>query len=406
MSKSSRNGEIDRLRAVAVIMVLMVHAADFFGYLQLGDKPLREFVSGMSVGVDLFFVISGFVVSGAIFPRIQTAIDRKGQGHVSFARFLKGFYARRVFRILPMSWVVLVLGLTSLFLLNGWTEPTEYALRTAVAALDFSANYFLYFNPPSHYSLSPFGHYWSLAIEEQFYLVYPLFLYLVPSNKRRFMVLGGLLALLTFVVRPLYLDLAIAQGHSRAQYATHFRADGILVGCMLYLLARTPFYAALFPFRQPSKALGTVLSVGAILAMTGAKWVLPPVFWIPMAVLISAFLVALASYQKDMVLAVPGFTGLLGWFGSRSYAIYLINWPALWILYACWTRWLSPGLGLAPPLEACSFMVSWLLVTLLLTEACYRLIEYPLMRYGASLSKELDAVEPGPAGAGGIAKGA
>ena len=148
--------DVEGLRAVAILLVVLYHA----------DAGL---VPGGYVGVDVFFVISGFLITGQLVRELQT------DGRISFL----AFYARRARRILPAALLVLVLtAVASALLLN--PLAAKRALDDVVSAVYFGANVHFaaqgadYFN--AGLSPSPIQHFWSLAVEEQFYIVWPLLL--------------------------------------------------------------------------------------------------------------------------------------------------------------------------------------------------------------------------------------
>ena len=371
-----RNAEIDRLRAVAVLMVLLAHIGDYLAVAGVADTAVMLRMKSMALGVDLFFVISGFVVSRVILAEI----DRLPHGNTrGWGNLLAAFYTRRAHRILPMAWLVLIVFSAALLPVWGDGAAWRYALATAGAAVTLWVNYFLYWFPPEHYSTSPFGPYWSLAIEEQFYLVYPLFLLAVRSTRARLLWLAGALLLIAAVLRPLYLDAAIAAGHSRAAFATHFRADGILAGCLLGVLAHEGALARLGSTVPTQRVIAWTAVLALLALMVEARARYPAVLSLPVVVTLSGALVVLASRQTGWIL--PG-TGLLGrsldWTGLRSYGIYLINWPLLWLMDGLWPAARAmDGAGLA------AFFTGWLGLTAMFSELCFRWIERPLIARGA-----------------------
>src|SRR5579871_4094083 len=144
--------DIDGMRAVAVIAVILFHA-------------FPDICPGGFIGVDMFFVLSGFLITGIIL----TGLSR---GEFSFS----GFYARRIRRIFPALFLVLVFSLAI-----GWCilTPGEWRLlaKSMLSGVVFASNLFQpsgvgYFDPPAH--TEPLLHLWSLGIEEQFYIVWPL----------------------------------------------------------------------------------------------------------------------------------------------------------------------------------------------------------------------------------------
>ena len=158
---------IDGLRAIAVIAVILFHA-DFLNVLP-----------GGFTGVDLFFVISGYVIS-------QSLCDR---GHSGFVDYLKAFYRRRLLRILPALLVVLVVTflVSALFVPQSWLS--EQNSRTGLAAFFGVSNVVLAWNPDTYFSpgaeLNPFLHTWSLGVEEQYYVVFPVLYFLWLRYKKK-----------------------------------------------------------------------------------------------------------------------------------------------------------------------------------------------------------------------------
>ena len=371
-----RNAEIDRLRAAAVLMVLVTHVGDYLAVAGAAETALMLRIKAMALGVDLFFVISGFVVSRVIL----TEIDRLPRDSLrGWGNFLAAFYTRRAYRILPMAWLVLIVFSAALLPVWGDGPAWRYALATAQAAVAFWVNYFLYWFPPEHYSTSPFGPYWSLAIEEQFYLAYPLFLLAVRSTQARLLWLAGALLLIAVVLRPLYLDAAIAAGHSRAAFATHFRADGILAGCLLGVLGHEGALARLGSTGPTRRVIAWTAVLALLALMVEARMRYPAALALPVVVVLSSVLVALASRQTGWILPGAGpFGRTLDWAGLRSYGIYLINWPLLWLIDGLWPAACAlDGAGLTV------LLAGWLGLTAMLAELCFRLIEGPLIARGA-----------------------
>jgi peptidoglycan/LPS O-acetylase OafA/YrhL len=155
--------DIDGLRAVAVIPVVLFHA----GVLYFG---------GGYIGVDVFFVISGFLITGILLEDIR-------KERFSIAKF----YERRARRILPALFIVLLFASIAAYKLLMPNDARDYG-RSLVATLFFASNIAFsremgYFDGPAE--LKPLLHTWSLAVEEQFYIVYPLFLFLVTRFFRK-----------------------------------------------------------------------------------------------------------------------------------------------------------------------------------------------------------------------------
>lgn len=158
-SKLSYRAEIDGLRAVAVVSVILYHAQMvLFG---------RDWFEGGFIGVDVFFVISGYLITRIIISELQL------EGSFSFLNF----YERRARRILPMLLVVILVSMPHAWQKLLPSDFVEYA-DSILASLSFGSNFFFYFRTTEYGAdsslLKPFLHTWSLGVEEQFYLVFPI----------------------------------------------------------------------------------------------------------------------------------------------------------------------------------------------------------------------------------------
>lgn len=158
-SKLSYRAEIDGLRAIAVVSVILYHAQMMlFG---------RDWFEGGFIGVDIFFVISGYLITRIILSELQT------KGSFSFLNF----YERRARRILPMLFVVIFASIPFAWQKLLPSDFIEYA-ESILASIFFGSNFFFYFSTTEYGAdsalLKPFLHTWSLGVEEQFYLAFPI----------------------------------------------------------------------------------------------------------------------------------------------------------------------------------------------------------------------------------------
>ena len=338
--------DINGLRAWAVMSVVLYH---------LGFPGLQ----GGFVGVDAFFVISGFLMTGLLLKGLDA-------GHVRVGAFLLA----RARRILP---ALLLLCLTLLVLGAGVLLPLDYKQLAShsLATLAFLSNHKYwgeagYFDASSHEKW--LLHSWSLSVEWQFYLLLPCLFFaawkLGLGRRALWRVLGGLLAA--------SLALSVWLSHrdpSAAYYGLHSRAWELLLGGLLHAL---PASAALGPRgRRLLEAAGFGLLVGSMLLINGR---LP---WPGLPALLPTLGTAgvLLAGRQDSWLTAPA---LMQYLGSRSYSIYLWHWPACVLL-----NYLGLGHQPGPQLAAFAGM-------LLMSELSWRFAEQSAGRW-------LSARAPGPA---------
>jgi peptidoglycan/LPS O-acetylase OafA/YrhL len=227
--------DIDWLRAIAVLAVVAFHF----------EAP----VYGGFVGVDIFFVISGYLITGIIQAELKT-------GAFSFARF----YERRVRRLLPALYVMVALSAIPSFHYLLTSERTEF-FRSATSVVTFTSNFFFwfrtgYFDPAA--TEKPLLHTWSLAVEEQFYLVLPVTLWLLwfAARGRRF-ALPALLAVLSLASFAFSIWLMKSGRSATAFFLSPPRAWEFLIGGLV----------AVEGFPVPRHALARTIARGAALVL-------------------------------------------------------------------------------------------------------------------------------------------
>lgn len=332
--------DIDGLRAIAVLSVAMFHFA------------VGPFQGGFA-GVDVFFVISGYLITGIIHKEIAA-------GEFTFA----GFYERRVRRIFPalfaMLLVVMAMGLPILL-----PSDLEHLGGSVIATLLFGSNILFwrqsgYFDASSQFN--PLLHTWSLSVEEQFYIGFPILLLLIERFARRQLVPVLLLLAATSFAICLYFQ---PLRPTAAFYLSPFRAWELIIGGLLAVNA-VP--------RIDSRHLREVVSGAALLTLAGSLFLLEegPNFpgWIAaFPVIATAVLLHTGASGDSLARRVLALRPLV-LIGLISYSFYLWHWPiAVYANYFGGMKPLPDGAGYA--LLALSMLVGW---------ASYRWVETPFRR--------------------------
>ncbi len=311
--------DIDGLRAIAVLSVVAYHAG-------LGVAP------GGYVGVDIFFVISGYVISTSLL----SDLDRR--------RFsITGFYERRVRRIFPALFVTLAATwcVAAAMFLPSYLE--DYGKSLAASAL-FGSN--LYFWKTSGYfangaALRPLLHTWSLSVEEQFYIFAPLTLAFI----HRFLARRWLLALAPLAAVSLALSILASHiGPTANFFLLPMRAWELVLGAMLSLRAPPPLPRAWM--RQTFATAGAAMMLGPVFLYTDATpfpgvTALPPCLGAAMLIYVGAG--AGPATAATRILARPPMVAI----GLISYSLYLVHWPIVSFYTYASLRAPGPAAGVA-----------------------------------------------------------
>lgn len=332
MSRGEYRPEIDGLRAVAVLLVLLYHAG--FGF------------SGGFVGVDVFFVISGFLITGLIL-REQTL------GTFS----LSAFWIRRIRRILPAStcMVAATLGVGACLLLPNdfsWLAESAFAQQ-----LLFSNVYFWasggYFDGPAE--LKPLLHTWSLAVEEQFYLLFPLLLVIFrrwPRRRLAFLLCG--LALVSLMAS----EYAARRSPTAGFYLLPTRAWELLIGSLLTFIPAPTWLKA-----WQRNLLGAV----GLIAIVASSWFYSSLTPFPGVAALSpclgAALFIYSSTQAPTLIARIMSLKPIVFIGLISYSLYLWHWPLFAFLKYYFERNVPLDVRAAAMLASIAIAyVSWTLI--------------------------------------------
>ena len=366
--------DIDGLRAIAVLSVVAFHA-------------FPNWVAGGFTGVDIFFVISGYLISTIIFENLD-------KGTFSFS----DFYARRIKRIFPALLTVLIACY-----LFGWltllADEFKQLGKHFVAGAGFVSNLVLW-NEAGYFDNSaetkPLLHLWSLGIEEQFYLIWPVVLWLGWKRKFNLLTLTILLAAVSF-----YLNMkGIKKDAVATFYAPHTRFWELLSGSLLAWITLYKvdairsigkkldgWIAAIMYREKPNndgKTLSHTLSFLGLLLLAYGFWrinkeVSFPGKWAVIPVLGAVLIIAAGptAWINRVILS----SRLTIWFGLISYPLYLWHWPIL--SFARIIESETPNISIRITAVLLAIVLAWL---------TYKLVEQPLRSEGYSSKIKVTAL--------------
>ncbi|KVP40825.1 acyltransferase family protein [Burkholderia ubonensis] len=365
-----RNLEIEALRGIAVILAIISH----LGNLLYWSDGIEQSQVAFWGGVDIFFAISGFVIANAFARRMRSA---RAQGE--FFREVGAFWVRRVFRIWPTAWlwIVITLAMSVAFNRSGVFGTPEANVSDLIAIVANVSNiHFARCLDQSTLLCGNNGQYWSLAVEEQFYLLFPL-LILLPRK--------WLVCLATLVV--VGWQVALMAMHWQSPYLYLMRVDSIFLGVALAYFAGTAHYQKWRPTWAANRFAAPLILLVLLMAPVHTSDYRPYTMMVSIA---GSVLVWLASYDRGYLLGEGLVRRVLTWIGARSFALYLAHNPVFWFTRELWTR-IQPGTTFDHT-YAIPFLATAIPLMLVLADLNYRLIESPLRRIGARLASR---VEPG-----------
>lgn len=347
---------IDGLRALAVLSVIAYH----FNF---------SWARGGFLGVDIFFVLSGYLITSTILPVNGNKLTLS----------LREFWIGRFRRLLPASYVMIVATFVWVLLFN--RELLNTVRGDAISSIFYTSNWWFIFHEISYFdsfgSPSPLKNLWSLAIEEQFYIIWPivlaigLYVFKKQSKFSLFVLIGALCSaiLMGMLYQP-------GTDPSRVYYGTDTRSFELLIGCWLALV---------WPMKRlSSKKLSTRLSNTLnITSMIAFSIFILCVFFVDeyqaflyrggmlLVCLNATILIACVCHPASILGKLLAWKPLL-WIGSRSYGIYL---------------WHYPVIVLGTPVHEIGNPVYWrvglqLVITLIIAELSYRFIEMPIRKHG------------------------
>ncbi len=353
---AARLAGLDGLRAIAVIAVVLFH---FFPAL----------LPGGFIGVDVFFVISGFLITGLLVSEYTRA------GRISLGRF----WQRRARRLIPPLIPVILVSCSIAFFIGG--DVLVGLGAQLLGATTFGYNWVAILNDASYFSVNEpelLRNLWSLAVEEQFYLVWPLLLMLILRVVRPRLRLAVVVAL--FVASAVWMSALFQPGTdpTRVYYGSDTHSFGLFAGAALALLLRRPSGN-----RNELPRLRPWLGAAAIAIIVGFALFLPEnstgtyrggLVAVSLASAVAIW-AGVRGGRFGQLLDAP----VLRYLGERSYGIYLWHWPVLVLIQLLWP----------PLLRSSSLLLIGLLatiITLSLAAVSYQYLELPVRRLGVRAS--------------------
>lgn len=346
---------LDGLRAIGVLAVLLYHAD-------------VAWMSGGFLGVELFFVVSGFLITTILLA------EMRAHGRID----LRNFWMRRARRLLPAAFALIIAALVATLLF--FPEEVAGLRGGALAGFGYVSNWFLIIDHQSYFESlgrpSLLRHLWSLAVEEQFYIVWPLVMVLLLGRLRRWQAVSLIVigAIASTVLMAYLYDLTADP--SRIYYGTDTRAAGLLIGSALAFLWESGWIRGAI-VRVPGLAADAI-GVAALAAIGYAFWRIgefeSQLYQGGFAAfgLVTALLIVVAMHPRSRLAGWVLERQPLRWIGLRSYSIYLWHWPVFML-----TR---PQLDVQ--IDGIELLAVRFAIVLALAEISYRLVEAPF-RSGA-----------------------
>lgn len=290
---------LDGLRGMAILLVVLYHNFSFISYFNYGW-----------LGVDLFFVLSGFLITDILLSTRNTG------------NYFKNFYSRRILRIFPLYYLSLLLFLVILPLLPGFTLDVRYYQEHQWWFWTYLQNWLLIFHPGGR--PVALNHFWSLAVEEQFYLVWPFVILFIRRPKK--LLIFCILALMAVIAARLYIwfNRSFFPGYQWLFLFT--RIDGILIGSMLAII----YHYNQTILRKFSTLLILLLAAFNFIIYFIEKERDFPV-WAIAGYTTFAAIFALLVYEsvkkEDRVISFIFNNAVLRFLGKYSYGFYIFHWP-------------------------------------------------------------------------------
>ncbi len=357
---------LDGIRGIAILLVLGMHTQ-------------IAFLQGGFIGVEVFFVLSGFLITTILLKEFDTS------GRIDF----RNFYIRRFLRLFP-ALILMLIVLNTFTLLFQTSEIQTAALKGSLVTLFYLSNWVRALNL---FDLVYLQHTWSLAIEEQFYIIFPLLLTTLLrlfSQKRVILIIAGL-SLFSWLWRVVLTSQGATM--ARVNFGLDTRLDGLLMGCVLALVLASTAYRPLKQVMRRVRYFASFLALGACCTILYCAITANEAHALTYEIMLSlvssstCFLILyVVTIESSPIKSILEFKPLV-LIGKISYGFYLLHWVFFNILvYFFRVSTITPGVAAAG--TAIAFAASLL---------SYQLIERPVLRLKSrfgSYTKEIVQRQP------------
>lgn len=380
ITKKGRIDDIEALRAIAVLFVVVAHA---HWLIPSGIYDTADRYIALWSGVDLFFAISGFVIARDFLPRLTATRNNEAFWNEAIA-----FWTRRVFRIWPTScaWLFIILVLSILFQGTNTFSSVRSNLASVTASLMQVQNIhqWLCIKTKTYAECGDAMLWWSLSLEEQFYIALPIVAFIFKKRLTTFLLF--LFAVQAFMPRDVW------------GFLWAIKTDAIAGGILLSIFASTTHYEMIRRELVKHKIFGIFfILLMIVMLMTvptgGTKLPIAP-FDTGLVAIVSCVAVLYASLNANFLTSNRIARIIFLWVGSRSYAIYLIHFPMMILSKAIW-QFIEPANVALDHHFYFRLFATWMILTLALAELNFRILERPIRLMGRSISARMLNINPG-----------
>ncbi|CAK3480598.1 exopolysaccharide production protein ExoZ [Vibrio crassostreae] len=379
--KSLKNNEIEVLRAIAIIMVVVAHLPFLLPWGAQWISSINTYTHFWG-GVDIFFVISGFLITRSILNS-KVEYHKKSE----FIDFYKGFLLRRFFRLIPTSWFWVLFSVAAATFYNqyGFFGDAFRNLIDAVGNMFYLSNFrAFYCGQGVGVPCGINGKLWSLSLEEQFYFLFPIAIFIFRKN------VALLLALIIIIQFPMQRIIG--------EFLWYFRTDAIAWGCLIAIFSRSKYYRNIkptflkyFPLRVIT--IVSLLIINILFARSYYSELTP--YSIGVIALSSAILVWVASYDENLLFKGLSKNQITLWVASRSYSIYLCHGIGF--------KLVAETIGVLgfkiETSDTIGIMILGVMVTCILSEFSYKFIEKKFIAIGRNIINKRDSTIANSVGA-------